>query len=127
MAKAGDALKQYKIEQKVETGQKIEDAIEKLRSSNDKISITKVAILSGVSRANIYANYKELFEDIAPIESKISSTIHRTEIKNKNNLVDDLKEENKRLRDINNKLMDQIVAMKMMLKNEIYIERGSGK
>ncbi len=121
MAKAGDALKQYKIEQKVETGQKIEDAIEKLRSSNDKISITKVAILSGVSRANIYANYKELFEDIAPIESKISSTIHRTEIKNKNNLVDDLKEENKRLRDINNKLMDQIVAMKMMLKNEIYI------
>ena len=121
MAKAGDALKQYKIEQKVETGQKIEDAIEKLRSSNDKISITKVAILSGVSRANNYANYKELFEDIAPIESKISSTIHRTEIKNKNNLVDDLKEENKRLRDINNKLMDQIVAMKMMLKNEIYI------
>ncbi len=116
MANAGDALKQYKIEQKIETGQKIEDAIEKLRSSNDKISITKVAALSGVSRANIYANYKELFEEIAPIESKISSTIHRTEIKNKNNLVDDLKEENKRLRDINNKLMDQIVAMRMMLK-----------
>lgn len=116
MANAGDALKQYKIEQKIETGQKIKDAIEKLRSSNDKISITKVAALCGVSRANIYANYQELFEEIAPITSKINSTIHREEIKNKNNLVDDLKEENKRLHDINNKLMDQIVAMRMMLK-----------
>lgn len=116
MTKAGDALKNYKIEQRAETGQKIEEAIDILRSSKEKISITKVAVLSGVSRANIYANYKELFEDIAPIESKISSTKRRIEINNNNSLVNDLKEENKRLREINSKLMDQIVAMKMMLK-----------
>lgn len=115
MPKAGDALKDYKIEQKAETTKKIKEAIEILRSSNEKISITKVAVLSGISRANIYANYKELFDDIAPIESKISSTKRRIELKEKNSDIDALREENKRLRIINNKLMDQLVAMKILL------------
>lgn len=117
MAKAGDALQNYKIEQKIETSQKIEDAIQMLRSSKEKISITKVAALSGVSRANIYANYKELFDNIAPIDSKISSTKRRIEINNKNTIIVDLQEENKKLRDMNNKLMDQMVALKLMLGN----------
>lgn len=115
MAKAGDALKDYKIEQKAETTKKIKEAIAILRSSKEKISITKVASLSGISRANIYANYKELFEDISPIESKIKSTIHRKELKEKNAVMDDLREENKRLRAINNQLMDQLVAMKILI------------
>lgn len=113
MAKAGDALKEYKTEQKVETTKKIKEAIAVLHSSKEKISITKVAALSGISRANIYANYKELFEDISPIESKIKSTEHRKELKEKNAVMDDLREENKRLREINSKLMDQLVAMKI--------------
>jgi cell shape-determining protein MreC len=116
MAKAGDALKDYKIEQKAETTKKIKEAIEILRSSKEKISITKVATISGISRANIYANYKELFEDISPIESKIKSIEHRKELKENIAAMNDLREENKRLREINSKLMDQIVAMKMMLK-----------
>lgn len=119
MAKAGDALKEYKIEQKAETTEKIKEAIAILRSSKEKISITKVAALSGISRANIYANYKELFEDISPIESKIKSTEHRKEQKEKNALVDELREENKRLREINTKLMDQLVAMKLLLNKNI--------
>jgi cell division protein ZapA (FtsZ GTPase activity inhibitor) len=114
MAKAGDALKDYKIEQKAETTKKIKEAIAILRSSKEKISITKVASLSGISRANIYANYKELFEEISPIESKIKSTEHRKEQKEKNAIMDDLREENRRLRDINSKLMDQLVAMKIL-------------
>lgn len=118
MAKAGDALKDYKIEQKAETTKKIKEAIAILRSSKEKISITKVAVLSGISRANIYANYKELFEDISPIESKIKSTKHRVELKEKNAVMDELREENKRLRAINNKLMDQIVAMKLIISNK---------
>lgn len=118
MAKAGDALKEYKIEQKAETTEKIKEAIMMLRSSKEKVSITKVAALSGISRANIYANYKELFEEIAPIESKIKSTERRIEIKNKNNTIIDLQEENKKLRDMNNKLMDQMVALKLMLSNK---------
>lgn len=118
MAKPGDALKEYKIEQKAETTEKIKEAVGLLRSSKEKISITKVAALSGISRANIYANYKDLFEDISPIESKIKSTEHRKEQKEKNALVDELREENKRLREINNKLMDQIVVMQILLNSK---------
>lgn len=114
MAKAGDALKEYKIEQKAETTEKIKEAIGILRSSKEKISITKVAALSGISRANIYANYKELFEEISPIESKIKSREHRKELKENNAAMNDLREENKRLREINSKLMDQLVAMKIL-------------
>lgn len=115
VAKAGDALKEYKIEQKAETTEKIKEAIAILRSSKEKISITKVAALSGISRANIYANYKELFEDISPIESKIKSTEHRKELKENNAVINDLRDENKRLRTINNQLIDQLVAMKILL------------
>lgn len=118
MGKAGDALKEYKIEQKAETTVKIKEAIEILRKSKEKISITKVAALSGISRANIYANYKELFEDISPIESKIKSTERRIELKAKNNTIIDLQEENKKLKDINNKLMDQMVALKLILESK---------
>jgi cell division protein ZapA (FtsZ GTPase activity inhibitor) len=119
MAKAGDALKDYKIEQKAETTKKIKEAIAILRSSKEKISITKVASLSGISRANIYANYKELFEEISPIESKIKSTEHRIEQKEKNAVMDELREENKQLREIKNKLMDEVVAMKLLLDKNI--------
>jgi cell division protein ZapA (FtsZ GTPase activity inhibitor) len=124
MAKPGDALKEYKIEQKAETTEKIKEAIAILRSSKEKISITKVATLSGISRANIYANYKELFEDISPIESKIKSTEHRKEQKEKNALLDELREENKRLREINNKLMDQLVAMKLLVDSKYLTRRN---
>jgi len=124
MAKPGDALKEYKIEQKAETTEKIKEAIAILRASKEKISITKVAALSGISRANIYANYKDLFEDISPIESKIKSTEHRKEQKEKNALLDELREENKRLREINNKLMDQLVAMKLLVDSKYLTRRN---
>ena len=38
--------------------------------AGEKVSVSKVATLSGLSRANIYANYKDLFDKTAPIEDK---------------------------------------------------------
>ncbi|WP_294967200.1 DUF6262 family protein [Sulfurimonas sp.] len=113
MAK-GDSLKKYKLEQKEETRKKLQKIIEELQSSGDKVSVSNVATLSGTSRANIYANYKDLFEQTVPIDSKIKRNEHRSDILDKNNLIEKLRKDNKQLRDANAKLMDQIVGIKII-------------
>jgi small-conductance mechanosensitive channel len=118
MAK-GDSLKKFKIEQKDGTRKKLQKVIDDLKSSGNKVSVSNVAVLSGISRANIYANYKDLFEKTASINSKIKSEDYRNELKEKNDIIEKLRAENKQLLEANHKLMDQLVAMKILLKKKL--------
>lgn len=116
MAK-GEALKQYKIEQKAQTRKKLEAVIEKLKSSKQKITVSNVATLSGISRASIYANYKDLFTNVTSIQNiKENVSSQKNILKEKDETIGKLREENRDLRDANTKLMDEIIALKMMLK-----------
>ena len=113
MAK-GDSLKKYKLEQKEETRKKLQQIIKELQANGNKVSVANVASLSGISRANIYANYKELFNQSAPIDGKIKNDNYRSNISKKNTLIEALREENKQLRIANKKLMDQLVGVKIL-------------
>lgn len=115
MAK-GDSLKRYKIEQKAETRKRIEEAIETLKStqSDKKITVAQVAALSGITRASIYANYQDLLERLKSHADKSSLYIQNNG-KDKNEVISKLREENKELRLANQKLMDQVVALKKLL------------
>ncbi|QSZ43196.1 hypothetical protein GJV85_13560 (plasmid) [Sulfurimonas aquatica] len=116
MAK-GDSLKKFKSEQKEKTTELLQTIIEELQALGEKVTVSKVATLSGLSRANIYANYKSLFEDSAPIESKTDTKELRQGLKEKDNTLHKLRQENKALKEANTKLMDQLVMMKILVDN----------
>ena len=112
----GDSLKRYKEEQKIQTRIKLEEAIRELKASgSEKISIDQLATLCGISRATIYANYKDLLVNLSD-RSTTSIKIQGNTSKAKDAIIADLREENKKLRLANNALMDQIVGMKILLK-----------
>ena len=114
MAK-GDSLKRYKEEQKTQTRIKLEEAIKELKASgSEKISVDQLATLCGISRATIYANYKDLLENLSD-RSTTSMKIQANTSKAKDAIITELREENKKLRLANNALMDQIVGMKIIL------------
>lgn len=116
MAK-GDSLKKFKREQKEKTIELLKKTIEELQASNEKVTVSKVAVLSGLSRANIYANYKSLFDKSIPIESKIDNKELRQVLNEKDNTLHALRKENKALKEANIKLMDQLVMMKILVDN----------
>lgn len=111
----GDSLKRYKEEQKIQTRIKLEEAIRELKASgSEKITVDQLATLCGISRATIYANYKDLLEN--PSERSTSSMkIQVNTSKAKDAIIAELREENKKLRLVNNALMDQIVGIKIIL------------
>jgi len=115
MAK-GDSLKRYKNEQKAQTRKRIEEAIETLKNTqgNKKITVSQVASLSGITRASIYANYQDLLERLKYPGDKNSVNVLNN-VKDKNIVISKLREENKDLRIANQKLMDQVVALKKLL------------
>lgn len=113
MAK-GDSLKKYKIEQKEKTRDNLKQVIEGLKRSEGLISISNVAKVSGISRATIYANYKDLFDDLNLTNDKEIKQ-HREALTEKSETIEELKKDNRHLREANQKLMDQIIAAKMML------------
>lgn len=114
MAK-GDSLKRYKEEQKIQTRIKLEEAIRELKASgSEKITVDHLATLCGISRATIYANYKDLLENLSD-RSTTSMKIQVDTSKAKDAIIADLREENKKLRLANNALLDQIVGMKILL------------
>ena len=114
MAK-GDSLKRYKSEQKAKTRKRVEEAIETLKSTqgDKKITVSQVAALSGITRASIYANYQELLERLKSPTDKKSLNI-QNHVRDKDEVIAKLHEENKNLRLANQKLMDQIVALKKL-------------
>ncbi|MDF1878432.1 hypothetical protein JHD46_02125 [Sulfurimonas sp. SAG-AH-194-C20] len=114
MAK-GDSLKKFKSEQKEKTTELLKTIIVELQEAGTKVSVSKVAALSGLSRANIYANYKILFDKLAPIESKTDNKELRQLLKEKDNSLHVLRKENKALKEANMKLMDQLVMIKILL------------
>lgn len=116
MAK-GDSLKKFKSEQKEKTTELLEKIIDELQTAGEKVTVSKVATLSGLSRANIYANYKNLFDNSTPIESKTDNKELRQVVKEKDNALHTLRQENKLLKEVNIKLMDQLVAMKILVDN----------
>lgn len=116
MAK-GDSLKKFKSEQKEKTTELLQTIIEELQALGEKVTVSKVATLSSLSRANIYANYKSLFESSTSIESKTDTNELRQVLKEKDNALHILHQENKALKEANIKLMDQLVMMKILLDN----------
>ena len=113
MAK-GDSLKRYKIEQKAQTHKRIKEVIEQLKQTETgKISVSKIATLAGITRASIYANYQDLLENL-DIKSKAKHS--NGEINEKNQTIERLRDEVKTLRTNNQLLMDQVVALKLLLK-----------
>ena len=115
MAK-GDSLKRYKNEQKAQTRKRIEESIETLKSTqgDKKITVAQVATLSGITRASIYANYQDLLERLKSPSDKNSLSLENN-VKDKNEVISKLREENKELRVANQKLMDQLIALKKKL------------
>ncbi len=115
MAK-GDSLKKYKMEQKAQTHKRIKEVIEELkRTETGKITVSKIATLAGITRASIYANYQDLLEDLE-VNSKKRPSSHSN--KEQSETIEKLKEEIKVLRTGNKQLMDQIIALKAMLKKK---------
>ena len=115
MAK-GDSLKKYKMEQKAQTRKRIKEVIEELKQTETgKITVSKIATLAGITRASIYANYQDLLEDLE-INSKKQPSSHST--KEQSETIEKLRAENKVLRTGNKQLMDQIIALKAMLKRQ---------
>jgi cell division protein FtsB len=115
MAK-GDSLKKYKMEQKAQTHKRIKEVIEELKQTGaGKITVSKIATLAGITRASIYANYQDLLEDLE-VNSKKQPSSHSS--KEQNETIEKLKAENKVLRTGNKQLMDQIIALKAMLKKQ---------
>lgn len=113
MAK-GDSLKRYKIEQKAQTRKRIKEVIEELKQTETgKITVSKIATLSGITRASIYANYQDLLEDL-DIKSKKKGS--NGETKEQNDMIDRLRAEEKIIKRDNQLLMDQVVALKLLLK-----------
>ncbi len=111
----GDSLKRYKEEQKIQTRIKLEEAIRELKASGGaKITVDQLATLCGISRATIYANYKDLLENLSD-RSTTSIKIEANSSKAKDVIISDLREENKKLRLANNALIDQIVGIKIIL------------
>lgn len=109
----GDSLKRYKEEQKIQTRIKLEEAIMELKASGSaKITVDQLATLCGISRATIYANYKDLIDGLSTKNQ--TSPKQKTQLKEKESILDKLREENRELRLTNNKLMDQVVAMKLL-------------
>ncbi len=115
MAK-GDSLKRYKIEQKAQTRKRIEGAIETLKSTqgDKKITVSQVATLSGITRASIYANYQDLLERLKSPTDRSSLKVQNN-VKDKDEVISRLREANKDLREANQKLMDQVVALRRLL------------
>ena len=110
----GDSLKRYKIEQKAQTRKRIKEVIEELKQTETgKITVSKIATLSGITRASIYANYQDLLEDIDVKSKKKGSS---GEIKEQNDTIDRLRDEVKMLKRNNQQLMDQVIALKLLLK-----------
>lgn len=116
MAK-GDALKKFKAEQKEKTRQLLQKIIQDLQAAGEKVSVSKVATLARLSRANIYANYKDLFDKPALIEDKAYYKEFREILKDKESTLHTLRQENSSLKEANLKLMDELVAMKILLEN----------
>jgi len=115
MAK-GDSLKKYKMEQKAQTRKRIKEVIEELKQTETgKITVSKIATLAGITRASIYANYQDLLEDLE-INSKKRPSSQTN--KDQSETIEKLKEEIKVLRTGNKQLMDQIIALKAMLKKK---------
>jgi AcrR family transcriptional regulator len=111
----GDSLKRYKEEQKIQTRIKLEEAIRELKASGGaKITVDQLATICGISRATIYANYKDLLENLSD-RSTTSMKLQANTSKAKDAIIADLRDENKKLRLANNALMDQIVGMKILL------------
>ena len=113
----GDSLKKFKTQQKEKTTKLLEKIIDELQVAGEKVTVSKVATLSGLSRANIYANYKSLFDKSTPIESKPDNKELRQVLKERDNALHNLRQENKALKRANIKLMDQLVMMKISVDN----------
>ena len=117
MAK-GDSLKRYKIEQKAQTRKRIKEVIKELKETETetgKITVSKIATLSGITRASIYANYQDLLEDLAIKSKKVSSSGNTKE---QNDTIERLRDEVKILKANNQLFMDQVVALTLMLKKD---------
>lgn len=108
-----NALKEYKEKQKQEMSQKILEAIQELKTSGNKVSVANIATLIRVSRANLYANYKDMISDFSNIVSKSTINEKSETIKVQSEDINKLRKENRELKEANSKLMDQLVAMKI--------------
>jgi AcrR family transcriptional regulator len=121
----GDSLKKYKSEQKFQTRQLLERTIKELKSSGTKVTVDQLASLCGISRATIYANYKDL---LGNMPHKPNATVKKAEKEGneKEALIEALREENKKLRQSNLTLMDQVVALKLLLEKTISSSTSTG-
>lgn len=114
----GDSLKKYKSEQKFQTRQLLERTIKELKSSGTKVTVDQLASQCGISRATIYANYKDLLGNM-PNKAITSAKPTEKDVNEKETLIESLREENKKLRQSNLTLMDQVVALKLLLEKTI--------
>lgn len=121
----GDSLKKYKSEQKFQTRQLLERTIKELKSSGTKVTVDQLASQCGISRATIYANYKDL---LGNMPHKPTATVKKAdkEGNEKETLIEALREENKKLRQSNLTLMDQVVALKLLLEKTISSSTSTG-
>lgn len=99
------------------TKEKIDKAIEKLKTDNKRFTSSNIAKVSGLSRPTIYA-YKDYIQEKIPLKITKSKEVKELEtiIKELKKELKDVKEENKNLKIQNTKLIDIQVGMKEYLK-----------
>jgi hypothetical protein len=80
--------------------------------------VDQLASLCGISRATIYANYKDLLGNMLNKATTAAKPAEK-DGNEKETLIKSLREENKKLRQSNLTLMDQVVALKLLLEKTI--------
>jgi len=115
-----DALIKYKESQKEEMIEKIRQAIKELKDSKTKVSVANIAKLIGVSRANLYSHYKDVIQEYSNTGVVEKAKNQTKSIEVQADMLEKLKKENKELKTINSKLMDQIVAMQIVSEKDNY-------
>jgi hypothetical protein len=112
-----EGLKKNYEERTRVTKEKIDKAIEKLKTDNKKFTSSNIAKVSGLSRPTIYA-YKDYIQEKIPLKITKSKKVKELEtiIKTLKKELKNIKEENKNLKIQNTKLIEVQVGMKEYIK-----------
>lgn len=113
-----EGLKRQEEQRKEETKNKILEAIEKLKKKKEIINFSRIAKESGISRNTLYT-YSDFIGEYTTITVNKSNEVQELEhkVKELNQKNKTLSSENRDLRDSNNKLVEQIMSLKLYIEN----------
>jgi|GEM_PF-2994704 len=111
-----EGLKRQEEQRKEETKNKILEAIEKLKKKKEKINFSRISKESGISRNTLYT-YRDFIGEHTTITVNKSNEVQDLEhkVKELNLKNKTLSSENRDLKDSNNKLVEQVMSLKLYI------------